>query len=83
MDLLEVRADLRYPSRGIGTQVVRIVEDLFPDRVIFAFSEDADRFWASTGWEHVPRVDDSRSYRPLFVLTRGVDVLAKPTPRLT
>jgi hypothetical protein len=38
-------------GRRIGTQVVRRLADRHPDRRLFAYSEEADRFWASVGWE--------------------------------
>ncbi|CAD5141169.1 protein of unknown function [Microbacterium sp. Nx66] len=71
IDFIEVRADLRHPPRGIGSAVVRQVERLFPDRTLFAFSENADRFWGSTGWTFVPRADGHTHGRALFFLERG------------
>lgn len=38
-------------GRGIGTQLVRGLADRHPDRRLFAYSEGADHFWASVGWE--------------------------------
>lgn len=35
----------------IGTRAVRALEDQHPGRRLFAYSENADRFWASLGWE--------------------------------
>ncbi|WP_311257179.1 hypothetical protein [Microbacterium sp. WCS2018Hpa-9] len=71
IDFIEVHAEWRWPRRGVGMHVVRLVEDLFPSRTLYAFSEEADSFWAATGWVHIPRLDDSAGYRPLFVLDRG------------
>lgn len=73
VDRIEVREDLRYPRRGIGTYVVRELEFLYPASTLYAFSEDADEFWRSTGWEFVPRRDGHTSYRPLFVSTSHGD----------
>ncbi|CQD24780.1 acetyltransferase, gnat family protein [Mycobacterium lentiflavum] len=38
-------------ARGVGTRVVRALEDRHPGRRLFAYSEDADHFWVSVGWE--------------------------------
>lgn len=38
-------------GRGIGTEVVRRLADRHRDRRLFAYSEEADRFWASVGWD--------------------------------
>ena len=70
VDFIEVREDLYHPRRGVGTQVVRLIEAIYPDDTLFAFSEDADEFWASTGWEPIPRADGDRRMRSLFVLRR-------------
>lgn len=37
-------------GRGIGTQAVHLLEDRHRDRRLFAYSEEADHFWASVGW---------------------------------
>lgn len=70
VDFLEVREDLHHPRRGIGTQVVRLIETICPDETLFAFSEGADEFWGSTGWELVPRADGDHRSRSLFMLRR-------------
>jgi hypothetical protein len=67
VDFIEVRADLCHPRRGIGTRVVRELELLHPVNTLYAFSEGADKFWRSTGWEFIPRRDGRTSYRPIFV----------------
>lgn len=71
VDRIEVRTDLLHPRRGIGTRVIRMLEALHSDETLYAFSEGADDFWRSTGWEFAPRADGSTSYRPLFVLHRN------------
>lgn len=73
VDLIEVRADLRYPRRGVGTRVVRELEFLHPVSTLYAFSEGADEFWRSAGWEFMPRRDGRTSYRPMFVSTSHGD----------
>jgi hypothetical protein len=70
VDFIEVREDLYHPRRGVGTQVVRLIEAICPDETLFAFSEGADDFWRSTGWELIPRADGDRRSRSLFVLRR-------------
>jgi len=70
VDFLEVRADLIRPRQGIGTSVVRSIEQMHPEHTLYAFSEEADEFWRSTGWTFVPRLDGRTSYRPLFALWR-------------
>ncbi|SKM36387.1 acetyltransferase, gnat family protein [Mycobacteroides abscessus subsp. abscessus] len=51
--------------RGIGTRAVRELERRHPDRRLLAYSEEADGFWASLGWEpfHHPEGD----WRTLFI----------------
>jgi hypothetical protein len=67
VDFMEVRADLHSPRQGFGTRVVRELERLHLTSTLYAFSEGADEFWGSTGWEFMPRRDRRTSYRPLFV----------------
>lgn len=71
VDRIEVREDLLYPRRGIGAQVVWILESLHWEETLYAFSEYADDFWRSTGWKFAPRADENDGYRPLFVLHRS------------
>jgi GNAT superfamily N-acetyltransferase len=47
--LIEVATAAR--RRGIGTRVVRGLAARHPDRRLFAYSEGADDFWGSLGWE--------------------------------
>jgi len=54
-------------SRGIGTRVVRALEDRHRDRRLFAYSEEAHDFWASLGWERFDHPDGPRFHRPLFI----------------
>lgn len=65
IEFFEVRADQR--RRGLGREIVAALIDHYRGRDLIAFSEDADVFWADVGWKHVPRIDESRLYRPLFV----------------
>lgn len=52
-------------GRKVATQVVRLLEEQHRDRRLFAYSEDADRFWASVGWK--PFVHPDGGYRTLFI----------------
>lgn len=71
VERVEVRLDLLHPRRGMGTHVVRQLEQLHPDHTLYAFSEGADDFWRSTGWSFTPRRDGRTSTtRPLFILWR-------------
>ncbi|WP_125079866.1 GNAT family N-acetyltransferase [Mycobacterium sp. P7213] len=65
VQFIEVAAAAR--RRGIGTKVVRGLADRHPERRLFAYSEDADRFWSSLGW--LPFYDSRRGPvgRTLFV----------------
>ena len=49
IQLIEVAATAR--GRRLGTQVVRALAERYPNRRLFAYSEGADRFWASIAWE--------------------------------
>lgn len=59
--LIEVAAEAR--GSGIGTQVVQGLADRHPDRRLFAYSEGADHFWESVGWQRFndPRPGPSRT----------------------
>lgn len=49
IQLIEVATAAR--GNRIGTQLVHGLADRHRDRRLFAYSEEADRFWASVGWE--------------------------------
>ncbi|CPR69922.1 GNAT family N-acetyltransferase [Mycobacteroides abscessus] len=59
-------------GRGIGTQVMRELERRHPGRRLLAYSEEADGFWASLGWEpfHHPEGD----WRTLFIQPASRDL---------
>lgn len=61
----EVRADLR--RQGFGRLAIEQLGEIHPDRILTAFSEQADKFWGSLGWAHLPRADRDTMYSPLFV----------------
>jgi GNAT superfamily N-acetyltransferase len=61
----EVARSLRH--RGIGSRVVRALAARHPDRRLIAFSEEADDFWASLGWQPYHHPDGSPTHRTLFV----------------
>jgi hypothetical protein len=47
--------------------MVKELERRFPNRRLLAFSEEADGFWTSLGWERFDHPDGPRFYRPLFI----------------
>lgn len=49
IQFIEVASAAR--RRGIGTSVVRGLADRHPDRLLFAYSEEADGFWDFLGWK--------------------------------
>lgn len=53
--------------RGIGTRVVQGLAELHRDRRLFAYSEEADEFWASLGWDRFDHPDGPQFQRPLFI----------------
>ncbi|MBP2451911.1 MULTISPECIES: hypothetical protein [Mycobacteriaceae] len=61
------RIEVAIAARGrkIGTQVIRGVEERNPDRRLIAYSEGADGFWASLGWERY--IHPTKRSRPLFI----------------
>lgn len=52
-------------GRGIGTEAVRALEQRHRDRRLLAYSEEADGFWASLGWEPFHHPDGD--WRTLFI----------------
>jgi GNAT superfamily N-acetyltransferase len=62
--LLEVSGACR--REGIGRQIVRGLEAQYPDRTLVAFSEQADHFWASLGWDRYAHLTRAGN-RTLFV----------------
>ncbi|GLP76378.1 hypothetical protein TUM20983_34880 [Mycobacterium antarcticum] len=52
-------------GRKVATQVVRLLEEQYRGRRLFAYSEDADRFWASLSWK--PFVHPDGRHRTLFI----------------
>lgn len=54
--------------RGIGTRVVQGLADLHDGRRLFAYSEEADEFWASLGWQRFDHRDGQPQFhRALFI----------------
>ena len=66
VQFFEVRADLR--RHGIGRAAAQLVAKRYPDKLLFAFSSDANEFWGGIGWTHHPRIDGRHHVRPLFAL---------------
>lgn len=65
IEFLDVASTHR--RHGVGTLVVRLLERRFGDHRLVAFSEDADSFWCSLGWDRIVHPSGDRLYRPLFV----------------
>jgi GNAT superfamily N-acetyltransferase len=53
--------------QGIGTRVVRALAARYPEQRLLAFSEQADDFWASLGWQPYGHPDGPTAHRTLFV----------------
>jgi GNAT superfamily N-acetyltransferase len=53
--------------QGIGTAVICALLAQHPDRRFVAFSEEADEFWASLGWDRFLNAESPDVYRPLFI----------------
>lgn len=58
--------------RGIGTAVIQAFTLQHPNRRLIAFSEGADKFWASLGWERFIHATEQDYYRPLFIQPQPV-----------
>lgn len=66
IQLIEVATAVR--SRGVGTRVVEGLAGLHRDRRLFAYSEEADEFWASLGWSRFDHRDGQPQFhRALFI----------------
>jgi hypothetical protein len=63
IQFIEVATEARLG--GLGTQVVRALEDRHADRRLFAYSQQADRFWTKLGWERFEHPNGIN--RPLFI----------------
>ena len=67
ISFLEVHEEHRL--RGLGTQVMGLLEHRYPEHRFIAYSENADHFWGSLGWIRHLHADpkEARWYRPLYV----------------
>ena len=54
-------------DRGIGTRAVQALAQRHRNRRLFAYSEEADRFWGSLGWERFDHPEGPQLHRPLFI----------------
>lgn len=65
IQLIEVAtAQLR---RKVGTRVVHDLMERHSGRRLFAYSEEADEFWASLGWQRFDHPEGPQFHRPLFI----------------
>ena len=65
IQLIEVSA--AHGCLRIGSEVVRRLVIQHRERTLVAFSEDADGFWSSLGWDRYDHPEGWPHYRPLFV----------------
>jgi GNAT superfamily N-acetyltransferase len=65
VQLIEVATAAR--GRGVGTLVVQALADRHPSRRLFAYSEEAHRFWASLRWDRFDHPEGPQFHRPLFI----------------
>ncbi|PZF86111.1 GNAT family N-acetyltransferase [Jiangella anatolica] len=56
-----------HRRRGIGRAVVNGVIGRYPGRRFVAFSEGADPFWASLGWDRYEHPEGVDYWRPLYI----------------
>lgn len=56
-----------HRRQGIGSAVVQALATEHRHRRLVAFSEEADAFWSSLGWERFLHASAPERYRPLFV----------------
>jgi GNAT superfamily N-acetyltransferase len=67
LEIQFIEVATRVRSRGIGSQVVLALAERHRDRRLFAYSEGADGFWTSVGWERFDHPDGR--HRALFIQT--------------
>lgn len=65
IQFFEVAAGHR--GEGIGSAVVRLLEDAHQGRRLVAFSEGADGFWSSLGWDRYEHGEEPGRFQALFV----------------
>ncbi|MGE2728976.1 GNAT family N-acetyltransferase [Mycolicibacterium vaccae] len=68
IQFLEVASAVR--AGGVGTGVVRALEDRHRERRLFAYSERAHEFWTSLAWERFDHPEGEQFHRPLFIQPR-------------
>jgi ribosomal protein S18 acetylase RimI-like enzyme len=58
-----------HHGRGVGTEVIKLVRERYPDRRLVAFSAEAEGFWSSLGWRRHLHIDPdlARRQAPLFI----------------
>ena len=53
--------------QGIGAAIIEYLAETHQRRRLVAFSEGADGFWSSLGWQRYDHPEGPRFHRPLFV----------------
>lgn len=51
LEIQVIEVSGKYRRRGVGKAVVHGLAELYPDRRLVAYSEEADDFWSSLGWQ--------------------------------
>lgn len=66
IQFMEVATAVR--NQGVGTRVVQGLAELHHQCRLFAYSEEADEFWASLGWDRFDHRDGQPQFhRALFI----------------
>lgn len=80
IQLIEVAAESR--GRGIGTQCMQVLTERHPNNRFLAYSEGAERFWHSLGWDRHDHPEGAQLHRRCLFNQRGwisSNALAKAT----
>lgn len=70
LEIQFVEVHSAHQRRGVRRQPVELLRYRYTDRVLVAFSEEADEFWEALGWSrHIHKDDDGIAppSRPLYV----------------
>lgn len=68
LEIQFIEVSYEYRLQGIGAAVVSRLVELYPDRRLVAYSEQADEFWSKLGWQpYYHPVERGPSWRTLFI----------------